>query len=357
MSLRNGSFPRSMKDLLIISKKWGQGRGRFTSIERFCELLDPDFPGYHGQRIKVHPAISRFFKDHTSSIKSDKYAGPYNSYSFELELWGLRKALQQKPKFVFFPYADYDYFYWQYFKKVLEIKVILWSFFSETELQERFRDLSHFEKADLVLVAGRSQLAWFNQHAPKVNARYFPIGVDTDFFKPGETYDPMRVVHVGSNRRDFETLFTATDIVYEQFPRLKLDLIGASSRKKDIPERPYLNLYDQLSDEEYLKILQSANFAILSLEDGGSSNSLLETSACKLPLIATELPNINDYLEKDFCLCFTKGDSKTLADHCTNLIVNTEKRDEMASAARIHSNFFDWLKIKNNFREILAQLG
>lgn len=331
------------------------GRGRYTSVERFCELLDSDFPSYHGQRTPVHPSISHFLKDRTNSRRSEKYSGPYNSYSFELELWGLKQAVRHKPRIVFFPYADYDYFYWQYFKKVLGSKVVLWSFFSETELQERFKDLSHFEKADLVLVAGKSQLAYIKEKASKANAHYFPIGVDTDFFTPGSEYDPMRLVHVGNNRRDFQTLIAAMDMVYQEYPQLKLELIGASSSRNEIPERPYLKIYNQLDDEAYLKILQSSNFAILSLEDGGSSNSLLETSACGLPLIATRLPNISDYYDDEFCRYFERGDSVVLAALCIDLMLSAEKRKHMAVAARTHSKKYDWFKINIKFQEFLAQ--
>lgn len=271
-------------------------------------------------------------------------------------MWGFKQALINKPRLVFFPYADFDYYYWQYFKKLLGIKVILWSFFSETELSERFEDLSHFEKADLVLVAGRSQLAYIQEVAPKIKVCYFPIGVDTVFFKPGETYNPIRLVHVGNNRRDFQTLIAAMDVVYRDFPQLVLELIGASANKQQIPTRPYLRLHDQLDDQQYLKVLQSCNFAILSLEDGGSSNSLLETSACGLPLIATRLPNVRDYLDTSYSLCFEKGDSINLTALCLDLILNTEKRKQMSKAARTHAEKYDWSVIKNTFQELIPQI-
>lgn len=331
------------------------GRGRYTSVERFCELLDSDFPSYHGQRTPVHPSISHFLKDRTNSRRSEKYSGPYNSYSFELELWGLKQAVRHKPRIVFFPYADYDYFYWQYFKKVLGSKVVLWSFFSETELQERFKDLSHFEKADLVLVAGKSQLAYIKEKASKANAHYFPIGVDTDFFTPGSEYDPMRLVHVGNNRRDFQTLIAAMDMVYQEYPQLKLELIGASSSRNEIPERPYLKIYNQLDDEAYLKILQSSNFAILSLEDGGSSNSLLETSACGLPTVCTDLPNIRDYFNYNFGFSYPRKDAVKLSEACFSLIKNPALRPEIVESARSHSLIFDWKRIRDKFDDILVQ--
>jgi glycosyltransferase involved in cell wall biosynthesis len=349
-------MPEKNQDLLIISKKWGTGRGKYTSLERFCEILDPHFPDYHGQRVLVHPGISRAFKGWTNSKKSVDYTAPYNSYSFELELWGLKQALRKKFRYAFFPYADFDYFYWQYFKKLLGMKVILWTYFSEKELEERFKNLSHFEKADLILVAGRAQLTYLQNHTKKINAHYFPIGVDTDFFKPGKTYDPYRIVHVGNNRRDFTTLIKGMDIVYHEFPQIKLDLIGASNSRDSIPERPYSRIYDHLNDEDYRKILQSSNFAVLSLEDGGSSNSLLETSACGLPLVATNLPNISNYIDDKFSIIFNHGESKNLASNCIKLLNSPQLRNNMSFNARSHSLLFDWKNLRANFNNLLNSL-
>ena len=342
-----------MKKLLIISKKWRQGRGRFTSIERFCEILDPDFHSYHGERAKVPPYISRFFKSQTNSRRTSKYSGPYNSHSFELELWGLKRALRTKPDIVFFPYADYDFYYWRYFKKILKIKTVLWSFFSENELRERFVDFTHFAEADLVLVAGKSQLNWFKEHASSVNAVHFPIGVDTEFFVPSDSFDPMRVVHVGSNRRDFKTLIRAMDIVFDQFAQLKLDLIGAQSRSNEIPERCYITIHPQLSDEEYLKVLQSANFSILSLEDGGSSNSLLETSSCGLPLIVTALQNVRDYYNESFSMQFEHNDHSALAENCNKLLRQPSLRQSMAFSARQNALKYDWHALLKEFKILI----
>lgn len=341
------------RELLIVSKKWSQGRGRFTSVERFCELLDPDFASYHGQRVSAAPFISRFFKARTNSVRSEKYSAPYNSYSFELELWGLRQALKLKPKWVFFPYADYDFYYWQYFKKIVGSKVVLWSFFSEKELQQRFMDLTHFEKADLVLVAGKAQLGWFKENAPKVNAVYFPIGVDTDFFTPGEQYKPTRIVHAGSNRRDFETLIGAMDIVYEKVPDLELVLVGASSRDSEIPERDYLTRCGELSDEEYRAVLQSSNFGVLSLEDGGSSNSLLEYMACGLPSVVTSLENINNYVDDSCCLSYPKDDFEELAKKCVILLENNELRNSLSRNAKSQALTYDWKGLINRFKQLI----
>lgn len=285
-------------------------------------------------------------------MKSEIYAAPYNSYSFELELWGLKQALRQKPKWIFFPYADYDYYYWQYFRRLLGAKVILWSFFSEKELQERFADLSHFERADIVLVAGQGQCAWFEQNAPRVNVAYFPIGVDTEFFSPGAQFYPNRIVHVGSNRRDFDTLIAAMDLIYERVPDLDLVLVGANTRIKEIPARPYLTNCGQLGDEEYRAILQSSNFGVLSLEDGGSSNSLLELLACGLPVVVTKLPNLSDYASDESCLFYEKSNVPELAAHCLDLISNLAKRQKMTIEAVSQAKKYDWRILREGFYDL-----
>ena len=345
-----------MKDLLIISKKWGTGRGRYTSIERFCEILDPAFPDYHGERIHVHPFISRKLKNLTNSRRSDSNSAPYTSYSFELELWGLIKAFQKKSQYIFFPYADYDYYYWQYLKIILKTKVILWTFFSELELSNRFRDLEHFKKADAVLVAGKSQLNYINLHAPEVKAQFFPIGVDTNFFTPCGQFDSNRLVHIGANRRDFKTLIQALDIVFVRNPKLQVDMVGVSTLADKIPKRPYLNIHGFLSDQEYLGILQSCNFALLSLEDGGSSNSLLEISSCGLPVVITEMPNIKDYLLTPFSITVPKNNSVQFAADCIRLMENEHERGFLAREARKNALLFDWINIKDHFLQILKNI-
>lgn len=345
-----------MRDLLIVSKKWSQNRGSFTSIERFCSILDPEFNNYHGKRTSLPPVVSKAFKKWTNSRVSEFYSAPYNSWSFELELWGLIQAIRSRYRFVFFPYADYDYFYWQHFKKLLGTKIILWTYFSEKELAQRFRDLSHFEKADLVLVAGQAQLEYILDHAPRSKVKYFPIGVDTEFFKPSSDYEPFRLVHVGHNRRDFTTLITALDMVYKENPNLRVDLLGASTSKTLIPLRPYLTLHGQLEDEAFQKVIRSCNFAILSLEDGGSSNSLLETCSCGLPVVVTKLHNIRDYMDESFTLSFKKGDATALKNHCMYLLENHELRQSMSVAAREHAMKYDWNVLKPRFLQLLHSL-
>lgn len=344
------------QNILIISKKWSSGRGPNTSVERFCTILDPRFESWHGKRIHVHPRISRFFKRRTNSVASPSYSAPYNSYSFELELWSLMTALKKRPQYVFFPYADYDYFYWQYFKNILRLKVILWTFFSRRELEIRFANLKHFAKADLVLAAGKDQMSYISEKIPQARVEFFPIGVDTEFFKSSPQHEQFRIIHAGNNRRDFTTLIRGLDLVYSHYPGLRVDLVGAYASRERIPARPYLTIHDFLNDQAYLDILNSCNFAILSLEDGGSSNSLLEFMAAGLPVVVTDLPNVSDYLDDSFALRFTCGSHDEMSTQCLRLLENVELRAKMSIASRAHSEKYSWNTLLSQFKQLLTSM-
>lgn len=272
-------------------------------------------------------------------------------------MWGIKKTIQKHYKYLFFPYADYDYYYTQYLKKLLNVRIILWTYFSQHELQHRFRNLNHFKKADLILAAGKDSQHFITTQIPEGRVEFFPIGVDTDFFKPSNSYETYRIVHVGNNRRDFETLVRGLDLIYKSLPELKVDLIGASASRHLIPTRPYITIHGFLTDNEYLNILNKCNFTILSLKDGGSSNSLMETMACGLPIIVTGLPNIIDYLDDSFAWRFQKGDFIEMSRLCLELFSSPSKRKEMSTAAHTFALSYSWDTLKKSFWEMCAALS
>lgn len=342
--------------LQIVSKKWSSGRGSFTSVERFCFLLNPEFEQYHGKRLQIPYRIGQWLKQGSNSRRVAQLPVPYNSYSAQIEFQGIVDAARLKSKYIFFPYADFDYYYMRWARKLLGSKVILWSYFSEWELKHRFTNLNHFKSADLVLVAGKGQYRYMKSQLPFSRVHFFPLGVDTDFFQPAATFDRFTVVHSGANRRDFETLILAFDRLVEVYPQSKLELIGAFSVKEKIPARPYLKIHESLSDTEMLEVYQKANFLVLSVTDGGSSNSLNEGMACGLPVIVTDVTNIADYITDDFAFRFPVKDDLQMCELMIQLIENTVLRQSYSAASRRHALNFDWMKLRDEFLSLLKEL-
>ncbi len=336
------------KKFFILSRKWSSNRGNMTSVERFCNLIDNDFNDYHGKIAPLNYRISQILKNNSSSAKTENGTA-YNSNSVKLELYGIFQSIKLKSKVIFYPYADYDYNFIGYLKKILNIKIVLWSFFSVEELTTRFKNLDHFNRADLILVAGREQYNFLKSKLTNPKLVYFPIGVDTNFFKPKANYNKYQIVFSGANRRDFETAIKAFDIVYEKHKELKVIFIGCYKAKEKIKPRNYITICEHLDDKEMLEIYQNSHLQVLTLYDGGSSNSLLEGYACGIPVICTNLSNIQDYIINDEILKVKQNDYLSLSNKIINIFIDDEVRNKLSRECFEKAREYDWLTIKDKF--------
>lgn len=337
------------KEIFIVSRKWAS-RGELTSVERFCSLLDATFKNYHGVMSNFSQRLSVFLKQRSNSLLTDKGTA-YNSNSVKLEMYGIIHSCKRKAKIVFFPYADFDYYYFGFLKRLLNKKIILWTYFSVDELTKRFRNLAHFERADLILVAGKEQLRYLASKLTKPKLVYFPLGVDTSFFKPAISFTKYQIVFSGANRRDFDTAIQAFDSVIQEYPMLQVYFVGCSSVSEKIPPRNYIHRMDYLDDSQLRNRYQNAHLQVLTLLDGGSSNSLLEGYACGIPVICTNLPNIRDYIIEDEELKVTPYDFIELSIKIKAILANDILRNRLATKCRERAEEYDWLKLRDSFIE------
>ena len=343
-------------ELLIISHKWETNRSENTSVEYFCNLLSPNFNVTNGKNIKINYRIGRIIKYFSNSKIFANFSAPYNSHYAGQELWGIIEFLKLKPKVVFFPYADYNYNYFWILKKFFKFKLVLYTYFSEFELENRFKSLSHFKRADLILAAGKTQVNYLKSILPKNNIFFFPLGVNTSFFTPSLNYTKYKIIHSGANRRDFKTLFTVVEKLHNIYPQLKVSLIGCDTVKKTLSIPDFVEILPFLNDNELKSVYQSAHIQLLLLNDGGSSNSLNEGMACGLPLIITDMPNITDYVDDTCVIKVPLQGEDEIIKACQRIFESNFERDRLATAARSQILKYDWDNLRINFNLIINSI-
>ena len=126
-----------------------------------------------------------------------------------------------------------------------------------------------------------------------------PLGVDSDFFCPDPAVPPVpgRLLQVGLNRRDVDTLVAAYAAFRAADPTLTLELVGCPELAPAFAGLDGVIVAEHLDDDGLRRAYREAQVLLLPLEEGGSSNALNEALACGLPVVATDLPNLVDYAE------------------------------------------------------------
>lgn len=344
-----------MHTLQIVTHTW-QNRGVHTSVERMCSLLRRYYAVSTSDAVDIPQRLATRLKRFTNSRPYGDLSAPYNTHYMKYEFGGIGRALHHQPDILFFPYADYDYYFTSLLKPVLRPRHVLYSYFSVEELTHRFANLHHFERADCVFAAGREQTSFLRTRLAGVRVEYLPLGVDTEFFTPAEESQDLVVLQSGINRRDIPLALHVLDRLHMAHPQMSAEFIGCSSIAHLLGDRSYVTVHGYLDDIQLRAVYRRAAFQILPLVDGGSSNSLNEGYACGLPVVVTDLDNIRDYVDADASILVPPGDSEMFFEACMWLCEDDDMRIRMGRAARLRAESLSWGHVVTQFNDVVREV-
>jgi glycosyltransferase involved in cell wall biosynthesis len=196
------------------------------------------------------------------------------------------------------------------------------------------------------VLLGECQRAPVEEHLPSERIFVVHHSVDTEFFRPADASpdDPICIT-VGAYMRDPDTLAAAMKRVWDTKPEVRLIAVG-TARPGYVQASPGLDderivRLDRISDAELLRAYQASRLAILSLADAVANNALLEHLACGLPVVATDVGAVREYVGDEAGLLFPPGDADALATGILRLLEDEPARMCMAAAARTRALGFD----------------
>lgn len=330
-------------DLLLVARRWAK-RGRHTSVERFLDF----FPG--ARTVTSDDALTRPYRLFKAIARRAGQDG-YTSHNAGIEAAVLLRLLRRRPAIVHFLYADHDYHYAGRIGRRFGCRMVGSFFFSVEELERRMPDKSHLRHLDLVLASGEAQRRDLERFVEPERLAFLPLGVDTDFFTPpadGEERrdGPPRILQVGINRRDWETLAAVHRALRDEVPGLELHMVGCQDEAPRFAGEPGVVFHGFLEDERLLALYREAALLVLPLLEGGSSNALNEALAAGLPVVATRQPNLEDYVDPVAVTLTPPGDAAAMAAACRPLISGGGPRRRAAAAARRLAERFAWPRVK-----------
>jgi glycosyltransferase involved in cell wall biosynthesis len=283
-------------------------------------------------------------------------SNPYTSHSVKEELWGIIQILRKKPEIIFFPYADFNYHFFSYTKPFIRGRRILYSYFNVDELSNRFKSIDHFRRSELILVTSEEAKEYldfkFKSKGPKVSL--FPLGVNTDYFKPAPKKSPSekRILISGSNRRDIQTIMLLVNFFEEKHPEIIFEMVGIPRLKSFAEGRRNVVFHDYLDDESFIQPYLRAEIAILPLESAASSNSLNEFISSCLPIVFTDLPGMSDLDLKRFGVGVPCGDVHGFIKVTEQLIFDDERILSFKKNCMSDRTALSWTSKVDRFKEI-----
>jgi glycosyltransferase involved in cell wall biosynthesis len=339
-------------DILLIARRWAR-RGDHTSVERFVDYLP-------GARVLTTDDLWQRPDRVLHWLATRAPHEGYTIWGVELEIRAVLAALspRRRPKLVHFLYGDHDFHHSGAPLRRLGVKTVATLYFSVEELERRLPDPSHLRHLDLVVATGRAQRDHLARIVPPERLAIVPLGVDTDFFRPdpGVAKVPGRVLQVGLNRRDGDTLAAAWAGLRRDDPGRSLQLVGCPELAPALDGLDGVLVAEHLDDEHLRRAYQEAEVLLLPLADGGSSNALNEALACGVPVVATERPNLVDYAAPPAVRLVPPRAPDAMAAACAALLDDPAARSEASLAARQWAEAHDWAVVADRLLELYAGL-
>jgi glycosyltransferase involved in cell wall biosynthesis len=207
---------------------------------------------------------------------------------------------------------------------------------------------------------GRNQQEYFSKILDRDQIFFVPLGVDTQYYIPPDSFeqrDPNLCIFVGENYRDFSTLRGVIELVAYKRPATKFIGVTPSRTFDLIGVHPNLTLLSGVPEAELLNLYHSAALMIMPLKDATANNAILESMACGLPMVVSDVGAIRDYVDEEGSVLIPMNDSRGMAETVLELLDEPQERRRMGEKSRERALQFDWPGVVRQLQSIYTAVA
>jgi glycosyltransferase involved in cell wall biosynthesis len=211
----------------------------------------------------------------------------------------------------------------------------------------------HLERLDAIVLVASNQLPILDRLRCRPAAYVVPHGVDVGFYAPPPSVAARPTcLFVGQWLRDFVTLREVVRQVHRAMPQAIFRLVLPPTLAAEWTGQAGVEVLTELNDVALRLCYQEASLLVMPLRDCTANNAVLEAMACGVPIVATEVGGIRDYVDRECARLVPVGRPDVMAEAALDLLGDPVARAAMARAARTRAENFAWPRVSKDIQAV-----
>lgn len=221
-------------------------------------------------------------------------------------------------------------------------------------IEEPLRQLS------AAVCVGTSQMEYLSKIIGADKVFFGPLGVDIAYYLPPASFssrDPDLCVFVGENYRDFPALRGVIELVSYLRPQTRFVAVVPPRCYDLIGEHPNLSLRSKVPEDDLLGLYQKASLMVMPLKDATANNAVLESMACGLPQVVTDVGSTRDYVSEDCAALIPVNQARKMAETVIDLLQAPAELERMSKSAVEQAGKFSWPKAVDQLNRVYSAVA